>query len=176
MISMWRVISCVVERGCLLWPWHSPGRILLAITLLHFVLEGQACQLLQASLDFLLLHSNLLSWIGHLFLVLVLGSLLGLHRTDQLQLHWHWWLGHRLEFLWCWMICLENELRLFYCFWVYTQLLYFRLFCWLWGLLHFFYGILAHYIKRQKDMTLKDESPGWRVSNMLLGKSGGDNY
>ena len=109
-------------------------------------------------------------------LVLVLGSLLGLHRTDQLQLHWHWWLGHRLEFLWCWMICLENELRLFYCFWVYTQLLYFRLFCWLWGLLHFFYGILAHYIKRQKDMTLKDESPGWRVSNMLLGKSGGDNY
>ena len=28
--------------------------------------------------------------------------------------------------------------------------------------------------KRQKDMTPKDEpSPGWKVSNMLLGKSGG---
>ena len=25
------------------------------------------------------------------FLVLVLGGLLGLHRTDQLQLLWYWW-------------------------------------------------------------------------------------
>ena len=42
------------------------------------------------------------------------------------------------------MICLGNDPRSFCCFWDYTQVLHFRLFCWLWGLLHFFYGILAH--------------------------------
>ena len=35
--------------------------------------------ILQVSLDFLLLHSSPLWWIGHLFLVLVLRGLLGLH-------------------------------------------------------------------------------------------------
>ena len=28
-------------------------------------------------------------------------------------------------------------------------------------------------MKRQKDMTPEDEPPGWKVSNMLLGKSRG---
>ena len=32
------------------------GKILLAFDLLHFVLQGQTCLLLQVSLDFLLLH------------------------------------------------------------------------------------------------------------------------
>ena len=32
------------------------------------------------------------------FLVLVLG-LIGLHRTSQLQLLWHYWLEHRLRLL-----------------------------------------------------------------------------
>ena len=32
----------------------------------------------------------------------------------------------------------------FFFFWDCTQELHFSLFCWLWGLLHFFYGILAH--------------------------------
>ena len=36
----------------------SHGRILLAFALLHFVLQGQICLLLQVSLDFLFLHSN----------------------------------------------------------------------------------------------------------------------
>ena len=48
------------------------------------------------------------------------------------------------------MACLGNKLRSFCHFWGCTQVLCFGLFCWLWGLLHFFYGILAHYIKRQK--------------------------
>ena len=26
-------------------------------------------------------------------------------------------------------------------------------------------------VKKQKDMTLEDETPGWRVSNMLLEKN-----
>ena len=111
MISMCRVISCVVGRGCLLWPVRSIRRIQLAFALLHFVLQGQTCLLLQVSLDFLLLHFNPLWWIGHLFWVLVLGGLVGLHRTIQLQLIQHQWLGHRLGLLWCWMVCLGNELR-----------------------------------------------------------------
>ena len=43
------------------------------------------------------------------FLVLVLEDLVGLHKTGQLQLLWHQWLGHRLGLLWCWMVCLGNE-------------------------------------------------------------------
>ena len=57
MMSICRVISCVVGRQCLLWLVRSLGRTLLAFALLHFVLQGQICLLLQVFLDFLLLHS-----------------------------------------------------------------------------------------------------------------------
>ena len=63
---MCRFVSCVVDRGCLLWPMHSIGNSLLGFALLHFVLHGQTCLLLQVSLDFLLLHSSPLWWKGHL--------------------------------------------------------------------------------------------------------------
>ena len=46
--------------------------------------------------------------------------------------------GHRLSLLWHWLVCLGNELRSFCRFWDCTQVLHFKLFCWLWGLLHFF--------------------------------------
>ena len=60
-MSMCRVISCVVEKWCLLWPVYSLGRILLAFALLHFVLWGQiSCY--SKYLDFLLLPSSLLWW------------------------------------------------------------------------------------------------------------------
>ena len=39
------------------------------------------------------------------FGVLVPEGLLGLHRTVQLQLLQHYWLGHRLGLLWYWMVC-----------------------------------------------------------------------
>ena len=90
------VISCGVGRGCLLWPVHSLDKILLAFALLHSVLQGQICLLLHVSLDFLLLLSSPLWWKGHLFLPLVLESLVGLDRTVQLQFLQHYWLGHRL--------------------------------------------------------------------------------
>ena len=61
-LSMCRVISCVVGRRCLLWPVCSLGNTLLAFALLQCVLQGQTCLLLQVSLDFLLLHSNPLWW------------------------------------------------------------------------------------------------------------------
>ena len=38
---------------------HSLGKTILALALLHFVLQGQICLLLQVSLDFLLLYSSL---------------------------------------------------------------------------------------------------------------------
>ena len=43
------------------------------------------------------------------FLVLILEGLVGLHRSIQLQLLQHSWLGHRLGLLWCWMVCPGNE-------------------------------------------------------------------
>ena len=55
-MSMCRVFSLVVGRGCLLWPVCSLGKTLLAFALLHSVLQGQTCLWLQVSLDFLLLH------------------------------------------------------------------------------------------------------------------------
>jgi len=46
---------------------------------------------------------------GHLFWMLVLKGLVGLHRTVQLQLLQCYWLGHRLGLLWYWMVCLGNR-------------------------------------------------------------------
>ena len=108
-MSVCRIVYCVVGKGC------SLDKTLLTFALLRFVLQGQTCLLLQVSLDFLPLHSNPLWWSEHFFffLVLVLEVLIGLHRTCQLQLLWHYWSGHRLGLLWRWMICLGNELRSF---------------------------------------------------------------
>ena len=125
-LIMCRVFSCVVGRGCLLWPVCSLDKTLLAFALLHFVLQGQICLLLQVSLDFLLLHSSPLWWKGHLFWVLVLVGLVGPHGTVQLL--WHYWLGHRLGLLWYLMACLWNKQRSFCCFWDCTQVLHFGLF------------------------------------------------
>ena len=143
-MSMCRVFSCVVWRGCLLWPVRSLGKTLLAFALLHSVFQGQICLLLQVFLDFLFLHSSPLYWNGHVFWALVLKGLIGLHKTVQLQLLQHYWSGHRLGLLWYWMVRLGNEQRSFCHFWDCIQVLHFRFFCWPWWLLHFFWGILAH--------------------------------
>ena len=78
------------------------------------------------------------------FWVLVLDGLVYPHRTIQLQLLQHYWMGHRLGLLWYSMVSLGNEQRPLCHFWGCSQVLHFRLFYWLWGLLHFFVGILAH--------------------------------
>ena len=65
---------------------YSLGRILLAFVLLHFVLQGQICLLLQVSLDLLLLHSNPLRLREHLFLVLVLDDLIGYLQSNIMLL------------------------------------------------------------------------------------------
>ena len=107
LMSMCRVISHVVGSGCLLWLLSSLGKTLLDFALLHFVLQGQTCLLLKVSLDFLLLLSTLLWGKWHLFLMLVLEVLVDLHKSTQLQLFWHQWLGHRHGLLWYWMVCLK---------------------------------------------------------------------
>ena len=91
------LLLCYWKRECLLWPVCSLRKTLLAFALLHFVRQGQTCLLLMLSLDFLLLHSSPLWWKGHLFGVLVLKDLVGLHRTVQLQFLQRYWLGHRLQ-------------------------------------------------------------------------------
>ena len=63
------------------------------------------------------------------FWVLVLKGLVGLRRTVKLQLLQRYSLGHSLGLLWYWMVCLGNKQRSFCCFWDYTHVLHFRLFC-----------------------------------------------
>ena len=53
-MSMCGVFSCVVGRGWLLWPVHFLGKTLLVFALLHSILQGQICLLLQVFLDFLI--------------------------------------------------------------------------------------------------------------------------
>ena len=65
---------------------RSLGKTLLAFALLHFVLQGQICLLLQVSLDFLLFILVPYNEKDIFFGVLVLKGLVGLHRTFQLQL------------------------------------------------------------------------------------------
>ena len=52
-MSMCRVFSCVVGRGCLLWPVHFLGKTLLVFALLHSAFQSQICLLLLVFLDFL---------------------------------------------------------------------------------------------------------------------------
>ena len=42
-MSMCRVFSCVVGRGCLLWPVCSLRKTLLSFALLHSIFQGQIC-------------------------------------------------------------------------------------------------------------------------------------
>ena len=121
------VFSCIFWWWCFLWPVHSLDQTLLAFALLHFVLQGQICLLLQVFLDFLLLHSKTLQWKVYLFWVLILEGVVGLYRTVQLQLLRHYWSGHRFGLPWYQMVCLGNEQRSFYHFWDCIQVLHFRL-------------------------------------------------
>ena len=75
---------------CLLWPVCSLGKTLLAFALLHSVLHGQICLLLQVSLYLLLLHSSSLQWKRHLFWVLVLEILFFFPLKYWAAIMWSW--------------------------------------------------------------------------------------
>ena len=83
MMSMCRVFSCVIGRGCLLWPVHSLGKTLLAFALLHSVLHSQICLLLQVFLDFLHLRSHPLWGKGHFIFGVTSRSSLSHHRINS---------------------------------------------------------------------------------------------
>ena len=142
-ISTCRVFPCVVGRGCLLWPVHFLGKTLLVFALLHSVFQGKICLLL-LSVSWLPTFSFQFPIMKRAFFGgLVLTGIVGLHRTVQIQLLQHYWLGHRLGLLWYWMVCLGNEQRSFCRFGDCIQVLHFKLFCWPGWLLHFFWGIPA---------------------------------
>ena len=104
---MCRVVSCLVGKGCLLWPVCSLDIFMLVFALVHFVLQGQT-YLEIPRVSRYLLTSYFCIPIPYdekdifFFLVLGLEGIVGLHRTGQLQLLQHQWLGHRLGLLWCW--------------------------------------------------------------------------
>ena len=126
MMPMCRVFSCAVGRGCLLWPVCSLGKTLLAFALLHSVLQGQIPVTPGVSwLCTFALQSPIMKRTS--FLCVTSKGLEGFHRTIQLQLLQHYWLGHMLWLLWYWMVCLVNEQRSFCCFWDCIQVLHFRL-------------------------------------------------
>ena len=110
-MSMCRLVSYVIGRGCLLWPVCSLDKTLLAFALLHFVLQGQTCLYSRYLLTSYFCIPIPCDEKETFFLVLVLESLVGLHRTIQLQLLQHQWLGYRCGLLRYWMICLGKEER-----------------------------------------------------------------
>ena len=72
--------------------------VMLTFALLHSVLQGQTCLLLQMSLlPTFAFQSPMMK--RTTFLVLVLEVLVDLQRTIQFQLLWHQWLRHRLGLL-----------------------------------------------------------------------------
>ena len=131
-MSMCRVFSCCWKRMFAINSAFSRQKSV-SLWPAHFVLQGQICLLLQVFLDFLLFHSSPQWWKGHLFGVLVLKTLVVLHRTVQLQLLQHYWLGHRLGLLWYWMICFGKKPKISLSFLRCTQVLHCGPFYWLEG-------------------------------------------
>ena len=136
-VHVWSWLLCCWKRAFAMtsvFSWQYSASLCPA----SFCTPSQTCLLFQVSLEFLHLHSKTLWGKGHFFVVLFLEDFVGLHRTRQCQFLQHQWLGHRFGLLWCWIVCLGNKPRSFCHFWGCTQVLHFRLSCWIWGLLHFF--------------------------------------
>ena len=115
-MSMCRVFSCVVGRGYLLWPmfsWQNP--VILCPASFCTLMPNLPVTPGISWLPTFAFQSPIMTRTS--FGLLVLEGLVYLHRTIQLQLLQHYWLGHRLGLLCYWMICLRNEQRSFSCFW-----------------------------------------------------------
>ena len=82
-------VSCVVGKRCLLWPVRSLDRTPVSLCPASFCTPGTSLCVTPGISWLRTFHSNPLWWKGHLLLVLVLEDLVGLHRTDQLQLLQH---------------------------------------------------------------------------------------
>ena len=107
-MPMCRVFSCVVGRGCLLWPVRSLCKILLAFALVHSILQGHLPVIPGVSwLPTFAFQSPIMKRTP--FRVLVLKGLVSLHRTVQLQLLQCYWSGHRLGLPWIEWFALETN-------------------------------------------------------------------
>ena len=116
-MSICRVISCVVGRGCL--PDQCILLAKLCLPLSCFILYTKARL---ACFSRYLLTSYFCIPVPYnekdiFWGVLVLKGLVGLHGTIQLQLLRHYCLGHRLGLPWYWMVCLRNKQSSFCHFW-----------------------------------------------------------
>ena len=116
---MCRVFSCVVGRGCLLWLVHSLGKTV-RLCLASFCTPRTNLPVTPGIswLPTFAFQSPMMkrtSFFG------VLEGLVGLHRTIELQLLQHYWLGHRLGLLSYWTVCLGNKQRSFCHFWDCTK-------------------------------------------------------
>ena len=111
-MSMCRVFSCVVRRGCLLWPVCSLGKTLLAFALLHSVHIPRPNLPVTPGVSWLPIFAFQSP-------IMKRTSFLGVsskrscrssqnHSTSASSALL---VGHRLELLWYWMVCLRNEQR-----------------------------------------------------------------
>ena len=123
-MSTCRVFSCV-GRGCLLWPVRSLGRTLLAFALLHSLSKVKFACYSKCFLTSYFCFPVPYNEKDICFWTLILEGLARLHRTIQLQLLQHYWLGHSLRLLCYWMVCLGSEQRSFCHIWDCTHVLHF---------------------------------------------------
>ena len=145
-MSMCRVFSCVVGRGCLLWLVHFLGKTLISLCPASFRIPRPNLPVTPGVswLPTLAFQSPIMKRTS--FWGVSSKRSVGLHRTVHLLQRY--WLEHRLGLLWYRMVCLGNEQRSFCHFWDCVQVLHFGLFCSPWWLLHFFWGILARSIEK----------------------------
>ena len=132
-ISMCGAISWVVRKACLLWPGCSLDEPL--FPLLCFTLYSNV-KLAYYS-GYVLISYFCIPMKRMSSLVLVLG-IVGIHRSSQLQLRSHQWLGCRLELQWCWWSSLEMNWDHSAVFEVVSKYWILDSQGVLWGLLHFF--------------------------------------
>ena len=97
-MSVYRVISWVVGKGCLLWPARSLDKSLLAFSLLHFVLLCQPACYSRYILTYYFCNPIPYDEKDIFILVLVLETVVCLHRTIQLHLLQPQWLGINLDY------------------------------------------------------------------------------
>ena len=98
-MSMCRVVSCVVGRGCLLWPVRSLGKTLISLCPASFCTPRPNLPVTPgvSRLPTFAFQSPIMKRTS-VFLVLVLEGLVGLHRNIQLQLIQHYWWGIDLDY------------------------------------------------------------------------------
>ena len=111
-MSMCGVVSCIVGCGCLLQPVPSLDKILVTLCPALFRIPRPNLPVTPnvSWLPTFAFQSPMMKRTS--LLVLVLKGLIGLCGTHQLHLLQHQWLGHRLWWLWCWIVCLGNEIIL----------------------------------------------------------------